>query len=193
MTKTVELTYPGSLVVTLGSNPTTGFQWDANPGISDATVLSQYDHNFVVPTSTLVGAPGKDVWTFKPMKTGTATVSFSYSRPTEITYDEFSSQPHVTKTVELTYPGSLVVTLGSNPTTGFQWGANPGISDATVLSQYEHNFVSPTTTLAGAPGKDVWTFKPLKTGTATVSFSYSRPWEGGEKDVWTVTLTVEVK
>jgi len=122
-----------------------------------------------------------------PLDNGTKSVN------TEITYDEFSNQPHVTKTVELAYPGSLVVTLSSNPTTGFQWGVNPGISDATVLSQYEHNFVSPTGTLVGAPGKDVWTFKSLKTGTATISFSYSRPWEGGEKDVWTVTLTVEVK
>lgn len=111
----------------------------------------------------------------------------------EITYDEFLSQPQVIKTVELIYPGSLVATLGSNPTTGFQWDANPTISDTAVLSQYEHNFVSPTSTAAGAPGKDVWTFKPLKKGTATVSFNYSRPWTGGEKNQWTLQLTVVVK
>lgn len=122
-----------------------------------------------------------------PMDNGTKSVN------TEITYDEFLSQSQQTKTVELTYPGSLVVTLGSNPTTGFQWDANPAISDAAVLSQYEHNFVSPTSTAVGAPGKDVWTFKPLKKGTATVSFSYSRPWEGGEKNQWTLNLTVVVK
>jgi len=138
---------------------------------------------------TLVGcqktpSPGGSV---PPLDNGTKSIT------TEITYDEFLAQPHVTKTMELTYPGSLVVTLGSNPTTGFQWGANPAISDPAVMSQYEHNFVAATSTAIGAPGKDVWTFKPIKTGTATISFDYSRPWEGGEKGQWTVELTVVVK
>jgi inhibitor of cysteine peptidase len=111
----------------------------------------------------------------------------------EITYDEFLTQPHVTKTAELTYPGSLIVTLGSNPTTGFQWAVNPTIGDPAVIQQYEHNFVSATSTAAGAPGKDVWTFKPLKAGTTVISFDYSRPWEGGEKGQWTLELTVVVR
>jgi len=123
----------------------------------------------------------------------------------EITYDEFLTQQHaaktveltypgsLTKTVELTYPGSLIVTLGSNPTTGFQWAANPTISDPTVIQQYEHNFVSATSTAAGAPGKDVWTFKPRKAGTTVISFDYSRPWKGGEKGQWTLELTLVVK
>jgi len=83
--------------------------------------------------------------------------------------------------------------LGSNASTGYQWGAGPTISDTSVLTQYEHNVVAATSTAVGAAGKDVWTFKPASKGTTTVSFGYSRPWEGGEKDEWTLVLTVVVK
>jgi len=47
--------------------------------------------------------------------------------------------------------------------------------------------------MVGAPGAQVWTFKALKKGATTVSLDYSRPWEGGEKGVWTFELTVTVK
>lgn len=112
----------------------------------------------------------------------------------EVSCDEFMQQNHLAKQVEITYPGSLVVSLCSNPTTGFQWNETAQISDPAVLQQYEHNFVPPEQTgLVGAAGKDVWTFKPLEKGTATVSMEYSRPWEGGEKGAWTYTMTVNVK
>ena len=114
----------------------------------------------------------------------------------EISTDEFATQSHAVKSVELTPPGSLIVSLGSNPTTGFQWG-EAVISDPSVIEQESHNFVPPqtgnVTPAVGAPGKDVWVFNSLKAGTATISLSYSRPWEGGEKDVWTLTLNVTVK
>jgi len=38
----------------------------------------------------------------------------------EISIDDFTAQNYVTKDVELIRPGSLIVSLGSNPTTGFQ-------------------------------------------------------------------------
>ncbi len=115
----------------------------------------------------------------------------------EISTDEFTAQNHVVKMVELTLPGSLIVSLGSNPTTGFQWAGSANISDPSVIGQASHNFVEPQasgeTPVVGAPGKDVWAFNSLKAGSANISLSYGRPWEGGEKDVWTLTLNVTVK
>ena len=123
-----------------------------------------------------------------PLDGGRSTIGI------EISYDELSNLKHITKQVEITYQGELIVTLGSNPTTGFQWSENPKIADNTVLEQYEHNFLSPEATgVVGASGKDVWTFKSLKKGTTIISFDYSRPWEGGEKGEWTVELTVVVE
>lgn len=113
----------------------------------------------------------------------------------EVSCDEFGAQKHITKDVEVTLPASLIVSLCANPTTGFQWGENAQISDNSVMSQYEHNYVAPQgeEPLVGAPGKDVWTFKSLKKGTTTITMEYSRPWEGGEKGEWTYTLNVIVK
>jgi inhibitor of cysteine peptidase len=112
----------------------------------------------------------------------------------EISTDDFGAQPHVTRDVELIRPGSLIISLGANPTTGFQWG-EADISDTAVITQQSHNFVPPQTEgpLAGAPGKDVWVFDSAAPGKATIKMSYSRPWEGGEKDVWTLAVNVTVK
>jgi predicted secreted protein len=62
-----------------------------------------------------------------------------------------------------------------------------------VLSPYLRQFVAATSGLTGAAGKDVWVFNTLKAGTTTVTFDYSRPWQGGEKREWTVTLNITVK
>ncbi|MFC1958249.1 protease inhibitor I42 family protein [Chloroflexota bacterium] len=111
----------------------------------------------------------------------------------EISYDVFMSEKHITKEIEINYPGSLTVSLASNPTTGFQW-EEVKIGDLSVITEYEHKFVPPEATgVVGASGKDVWTFKPLGRGTSTLIFEYSQPWEGGEKDEWTLGLTVVIK
>jgi len=112
----------------------------------------------------------------------------------EISCDEFGTQKHITKEVEIPNPSSQIVILCANPTTGFQWTESAQISDETVIYQYEHNFVPPDEeNVVGDPGKNVWTFKTLKQGTSTITFNYSRPWEGGEKGEWTFTLVVIVK
>ena len=83
----VEVAVGGSVIVTLESNPTTGFQWEL-AGITDQAVLEKADQEFVSPEAAnngtpLVGAPGKEVWTFKALKKGESTISMEYSRPWE--------------------------------------------------------------------------------------------------------------
>lgn len=70
------------LTVTLPSNPaSTGFEWELT-GISDETVLEQADHQFVPPEDTgMVGAPGKEIWTFKALSEGNSTITMEYSQP----------------------------------------------------------------------------------------------------------------
>jgi len=112
----------------------------------------------------------------------------------EVSCDDFSQQNYITRQVEVGAGGTLTVTLCSNQTTGFAWSETAQISDQSVLQQTDHRFVSPEAEgVVGAAGKEVWTFNALKKGTSTVSVEYSRPWEGGEKGVWTFNLTVTVK
>jgi predicted secreted protein len=113
----------------------------------------------------------------------------------EISCDDFMAQNHMTRDVQLIRPGSLIVSLCSNPTTGFQWAEAENSNPSAVL-EVSHNFVEPQATgepVVGAPSKDVWVFDSQNPGSATVKMSYGRPWEGGEKDEWTLTLNITVK
>ena len=79
--KQVEIAADGTLTVTLESNQTTGFQWELT-SISDQNVLEKQSNTYEAPEDTgMVGAPGKEVWTFKALKKGTSTISMEYSRP----------------------------------------------------------------------------------------------------------------
>ena len=81
--KKVEIAVAGTLTVTLESNPTTGFQWEL-ASISDQAVLEKQSNTFDDPEDTgMVGAPGKEVWTFRALKKGTSTISMEYGRPWE--------------------------------------------------------------------------------------------------------------
>ena len=111
----------------------------------------------------------------------------------EVTCEEFTENPHVTRDIEITFPGSLVVSLCSNRTTGFQW-EEIKISDESVIHLTEYNYVSPEAAgVVGAAGKEVWSFNSDSRGTSTLIFEYSRPWEGGEQDEWIFALTVFVE
>ena len=116
---------------------------------------------------------------------------------TEVSCDDFMDQNHVSKEVEVAAGNSFTVTLCSNASTGFQWTEKAQISDQAVLEQLGHETVAPGAggdkpPAPGTAGKEVWTFKALKKGTSAISLEYSRPWEGGEKGVWTFNLTVVV-
>ena len=109
------------------------------------------------------------------------------------TCNDFMQQNHVVEEANIATGESLTVTLGSNPTTGFQWSEEASIGDPTVLKQVTHEYIEPDSELVGAAGKEKWTFEALKPGATTVSLEYSRPWEGGEKSEWTYTLMLIVK
>ena len=97
----------------------------------------------------------------------------------EISCDEFMKGQNFTWEVGVNTGDSVMVTLCSNPTTGFQWTESAQISDETVLKQTDHEFLPPETkNIIGGAGKEVWTFKALKKSTSTIYIEYSRPWEG---------------
>jgi len=140
----------------------------------------------------------------------------TYQASIEFQCDDFVSTAHISEELEVHAGDSFRIVLCSNPSTGFQWSELTQISDPTILQQTEHRFAPPKDKgdrppagegeddtprpkdkgdrpPPGTPGKEVWTFKALKSGASTISMEYSRPWEGGEQGEWTFVLNVTVE
>ena len=94
--------------------------------------------------------------------------------------------------IEIDACKSLVITLASNPATGFRWELAGPIDEnllALIETRYEPG-ADAEVGLVGAGGTEVWTFETLTDGETTITMEYSRPWDGGEKAVKTFEVTV---
>ena len=120
-------------------------------------------------------------------KAGTAEASESETRA-EVSEDA-ASMDIDKDTLKLTYY--------SSPTTGYSYTYK--ISDETVLQFVDDTYAQDKYTadghstegLCGVAGKETFTFKGLKKGTAVITFDYGRQWDGGEKEE-PFDVTVEV-
>ncbi|HSW35498.1 MAG TPA: protease inhibitor I42 family protein [Candidatus Limnocylindrales bacterium] len=115
-----------------------------------------------------------------------------------VSAEDFTQEPHIKRQVEVQAGKVFTVALDSNATTGFSWTDQAKIADGNILRQTGHEYIAPRTNddtrpVAGMSGIEEWWFSAGETGTTTAAMSYSRPWEGGEKDVRTFVLTVIVK
>lgn len=78
---TVQTSVNQEFDVTLDSNPTTGYQWHVTS--IDETIVRLVNDEYVPPESALVGAGGKQVFTFEALKEGTTSIELEYARPWE--------------------------------------------------------------------------------------------------------------
>ena len=96
------------------------------------------------------------------------------------------------KQIELSPGDSLVVTLDSNPSTGFSWSIS-AISNEAAIDDVSNEFKGADTGMMGAGGQEVWTFEALDKGTSTIEMQYSRSWETEVEPAGTFNITVVVK
>ncbi|MFA5056289.1 MAG: protease inhibitor I42 family protein [Dehalococcoidia bacterium] len=94
--------------------------------------------------------------------------------------------------IELSPGDSLIVTLDSNPSTGYAWSISE-IGDEAVIDDVSNEFVGADTGMVGAGGQEVWTFEAIDEGTSTIEMQYSRSWETDVEPVETFIVTVVVK
>ena len=80
------------------------------------------------------------------------------------------------KPIEAKVGQQFKVSLQSNPTTGYQWKWAQA-PDKKLLKLLGHEYKRPGSKLMGAGGNEVWTFKALAEGRATLELNYVRPWE----------------
>ncbi|GBG37350.1 hypothetical protein NJB14197_01140 [Mycobacterium montefiorense] len=79
ITQNVTLAVGYTLKLQLGANYSTPFRWLAATKIADTSIIEQTSHQYVQPSSDVLGAPGTEVWMFTALKPGTTTISTNYS------------------------------------------------------------------------------------------------------------------
>jgi inhibitor of cysteine peptidase len=77
----IRLRVGDKIVVVLGSNPTTGYMWQA--GEYDREVLRQTGDVEYEPSSSVPGGSGTDTLTFEAVGEGETTLDVIYRRPWE--------------------------------------------------------------------------------------------------------------
>lgn len=83
------------------------------------------------------------------------------------------------------------IALQSNPSTGYSWTQK--IADGLVLA-YEGNVrESPAQAMPGAPGQQIFIYHANRTGSTTITFQYSRPFDTTAAPSRTVTFTIQVQ
>jgi inhibitor of cysteine peptidase len=68
--------------ITLTSNRTTGYSWALEDPLNE-TIVSYRGKRYMAPGTTMMGAPGWEIWTFSALRRGKALVSLKYARPWE--------------------------------------------------------------------------------------------------------------
>jgi inhibitor of cysteine peptidase len=97
--------------------------------------------------------------------------------------------------VELEEGQILVVTLESNPTTGYRW--EQAENQESILEQMGEAEFKPSETgeppLVGAGGWEIFRFKAISAGQMTLQLVYHRSWEEGVEPLKTFSLQVVVR
>ena len=94
--------------------------------------------------------------------------------------------------VEMEVDQTLVISLESNPTTGFRWELFE-VEDPILQSMGEAEFQpSESKEVVGAGGTEIFRFKAVGIGQTTLTLVYRRPWEEGVDPIETFRLNVIV-
>jgi predicted secreted protein len=95
------------------------------------------------------------------------------------------------KQLEATAGKEFKIILDSNPTTGYHWEV-VGELDKSVVEFVSKNYKSDGLQLAGSGGKDVWVFKAIAAGEATITLGNYPPDASADAEQ-TIIFTVVVK
>ena len=83
---------------------------------------------------------------------------------------------------------SFVITLVSNPTTGYSWEVD---FDGEYLTLVKAEYIPDQPELTGSGGVEKFTFTGLKVGTTEITMNYKRPWEEESIKTQVVKVTIE--
>jgi len=98
------------------------------------------------------------------------------------------------KTVKVAAGGTVILSLESNPTTGFSWTkADKVDKDILKLERNDYMQNPHPNGMVGVGGTTVIVYRALKPGKAKIDLTYMQPWEPDSKFNTDYTVTVEVE
>lgn len=87
---------------------------------------------------------------------------------------------------------TLMLTLPSNPTTGYRWNLRE-VSNEQLKSLGPEVFSSPKTDLIGGDGLSTWRFEAVEAGSGRLYLTYQRPWETDTEPAGLFDCRIEVE
>ena len=110
----------------------------------------------------------------------------------DISCDDFREHPTSSRNDFTIGVGDKVfVELCSNPTTGFKWLYE--MKGDPAVKEEDYDYEEPDSDLAGAAGKETWTFEGIEKGMTEITMEYNQPWDGGIKKEWVYHITITVE
>jgi predicted secreted protein len=102
-----------------------------------------------------------------------------------------TTAPGIGHVLNVATGGVFGVVLDANPTTGYSWSISTQ-PDPSVALALDNLFIPPSTTLAGAPGRECFRFQAAGAGHTSVGFAYARPFEPGAAPAQTAEVQISV-
>ncbi|NIN66503.1 MAG: peptidase inhibitor I42 [Anaerolineae bacterium] len=93
--------------------------------------------------------------------------------------------------VVLNVGDTFLLSLESNPTTGYGWEIAE--IDQGILREASHEYEAESSDLVGSGGHEIWRFDALAAGSTTLQLEYRRPWEEGVEPEKTFSVQVVVR
>ena len=119
-----------------------------------------------------------------------ATKPATATTPTEVRLNQGDNG----KTVKVGVGGTVVLTLESNPTTGFSWTKVDQVDKSILkLERNDYRQNANPAGMVGVGGRATITYRALKPGKAKIDLTYMQPWEPDSEFNTNYTVTVEVE
>jgi inhibitor of cysteine peptidase len=98
------------------------------------------------------------------------------------------------KTVKVAVDGTVILSLESNPTTGFSWtGVDKVDKDILKLERNDYKQNASPGGMVGVGGRTTIVYRALKKGKAKIDLTYMQPWNPDSKFNTNYSVTVEVE
>jgi len=95
-------------------------------------------------------------------------------------------------TINLSAGEEFILSLDSNPTTGYRWELQ-NMSEEGIVALVGTEFKRDEGNLIGQGGKEYWTFRAIKEGITIITMVYRRPWEKETSPLLKTTIIMTVR